>query len=280
MDIQMPVLGGIEATEKILEYEEKHRKHHIPIVALTANALEGDREKYIKAGMDNYLSKPIELEQLNVLIQEYFSHKIVKNEEENVENSTEEKELDDEKKNNLVGPEKSTEIEESEEKSSDETLESPVHAEEIVETVQEELSVDTMDNNNSVKEHESIVEEEEEIEEVFEPKRKSDILVYHTLPLIANLYGSILKNLDYEIDLVTDDEMFMDRLDDTEYTFVIYDAEPFKNMKCMIVDLIKDNGAKPFALIHSLFEQDDVCCDTLEEKANIEDIRRKLKIDQ
>ena len=81
------------------------------------------------------------------------------------------------------------------------------------------------------------------------------------------------------MDIVTDDQEFLDRLDDTEYTFVIYDAEPFINMKCMIVDLIKNNGAKPFALIRSVSEQDDFCCDTLEEKANIEDLKKKLEID-
>jgi len=78
MDIQMPVMGGIEATSKISEYEEKNRKHHIPIVALTANALQGDREKYLKAGMDNYLSKPIELDKLRTLLLEYFPNKILK----------------------------------------------------------------------------------------------------------------------------------------------------------------------------------------------------------
>ncbi len=87
MDIQMPVMGGIEATEKILEYEEKHRKHHIPIVALTANALQGDREKYLNAGLDNYLSKPIELDKLRTLLLEYFSDRILK---DNVEVSTQE----------------------------------------------------------------------------------------------------------------------------------------------------------------------------------------------
>ena len=78
MDVQMPVMGGIEATHKIIEYEEKNRKHHIPIVALTANALSGDREKYMEEGMDNYLSKPIDLEKLNVLLQEYFPKHIQK----------------------------------------------------------------------------------------------------------------------------------------------------------------------------------------------------------
>ena len=77
MDIQMPVMGGIEATGEIIKYEEKTRKHHIPIVALTANALHGDREKYIDAGMDNYLSKPIELDILKDLLKEYFEKHMI-----------------------------------------------------------------------------------------------------------------------------------------------------------------------------------------------------------
>ena len=82
MDIQMPVMGGIEATKQILQYEEKERKHHVPIVALTANALQGDREKYINAGMDNYLSKPIEIIDLENVIKEYLDHKLVEIEDE------------------------------------------------------------------------------------------------------------------------------------------------------------------------------------------------------
>ena len=77
MDIQMPVMGGIDATKAILEYEEKQRKHHIPIIALTANALTGDREKYMNAGMDGYLSKPLELEKLSLLLQEYFPNNTI-----------------------------------------------------------------------------------------------------------------------------------------------------------------------------------------------------------
>jgi signal transduction histidine kinase/CheY-like chemotaxis protein len=82
MDIQMPVMGGIEATKQILKYEEEQRKHHVPIVALTANALQGDREKYLNAGMDNYLSKPIEIIDLKNVIKEYLAHKLVEIEEE------------------------------------------------------------------------------------------------------------------------------------------------------------------------------------------------------
>ncbi len=280
MDIQMPVLGGIEATGKILDFEEKQRKHHIPIVALTANALEGDREKYINAGMDNYLSKPIELEQLNLLIQEYFPHKIVGNKEEAIENDIEKKEIEEEKKDNVVETEESIDDELYNEGLYDDLLEALGSAKQIDENIQEE-SADTQSSDNAVEIQESEVEAVEavEVEKVVEKKRKSDVLVYHSMPLIANLYGSILKNLEYDMDIVTDEEKFLDRLDDTEYTFVIYEGEPFKSMKCMIVDLIQDTGAKPFAFIHNLLEQDDFCCDTLEEKANIEDLRKKLKID-
>jgi len=78
MDIQMPVMGGIEATKEIIHFETLNRIKHIPIIALTANALQGDREKYIEAGMDNYASKPIDLEHINKLLEEYFPTQIVK----------------------------------------------------------------------------------------------------------------------------------------------------------------------------------------------------------
>ena len=78
MDIQMPVMDGIEATHEILEYEEDDKVPHVPIVALTANALKGDREKFLDQGMDEYIAKPIETSELLYVLNKFLSHKVHK----------------------------------------------------------------------------------------------------------------------------------------------------------------------------------------------------------
>ncbi|KAL9094040.1 MAG: hypothetical protein Q9165_003710 [Trypethelium subeluteriae] len=64
MDVQMPVMGGFEATERIREWERDNHLPRTPIIALTARAMLGDREKCIEAQMDEYLSKPLKQNQL------------------------------------------------------------------------------------------------------------------------------------------------------------------------------------------------------------------------
>jgi CheY-like chemotaxis protein len=61
MDMQMPVMGGIEATQRIRQMPEFH---HLPIVAMTANAMLGDRELCMESGMNDYLSKPIDANEM------------------------------------------------------------------------------------------------------------------------------------------------------------------------------------------------------------------------
>ncbi|OJJ50589.1 hypothetical protein ASPZODRAFT_126482 [Penicilliopsis zonata CBS 506.65] len=68
MDVQMPVMGGFEATAKIRQHELSSGLPRTPIVALTAHAMIGDRERCIQAGMDDYLSKPLNQNQMMQMI--------------------------------------------------------------------------------------------------------------------------------------------------------------------------------------------------------------------
>ena len=68
MDIQMPIMGGFEATAEI-RAREQHLGMHTPIIAVTAHALEGDRERCLGAGMDDYVAKPIRPAELYAAIE-------------------------------------------------------------------------------------------------------------------------------------------------------------------------------------------------------------------
>ena len=63
MDVQMPEMDGLTATSQLRKLEES-TKRHIPVIAMTANAMKGDREKCLEAGMDHYISKPIRFDDL------------------------------------------------------------------------------------------------------------------------------------------------------------------------------------------------------------------------
>ena len=63
MDVQMPVMGGIEATE-IIRKQEERSGGHVPIIAMTAHAMAGDRDRMLQAGMDDYVSKPLRSDEL------------------------------------------------------------------------------------------------------------------------------------------------------------------------------------------------------------------------
>ena len=72
MDVQMPVMNGIEATTHIREAESLGRKSRLPIIALTAHAMSGDKESFLTAGMTDYLSKPVDLAELRHVLVRVF----------------------------------------------------------------------------------------------------------------------------------------------------------------------------------------------------------------
>jgi len=72
MDVQMPEMDGYEATRAIRNPDAGTLKHNIPIIALTANAMEGDRQRCIEAGMDDYIAKPIRQHELLAIIDNFL----------------------------------------------------------------------------------------------------------------------------------------------------------------------------------------------------------------
>jgi len=74
MDMQMPVMNGFEATRKIRELKEYK---DIPIVALTAFAMKGDREKCLDAGATDYIPKPIDSQEFIQKVKYYTENKLV-----------------------------------------------------------------------------------------------------------------------------------------------------------------------------------------------------------
>ncbi len=74
MDCQMPEMDGYEATQRIRDENSTVRNHRVPIIAMTANAMKGDREKCLEVGMDDYISKPIKIEKLTDTIERYINN--------------------------------------------------------------------------------------------------------------------------------------------------------------------------------------------------------------
>lgn len=98
MDCQMPIVDGYEATKQIRESEDGNQ--HIPIVAMTANALPKDREKCLSIGMDDYISKPLDINLLLEIISKYVPSSCEDNEENKREEISET--VNDEKFDNII----------------------------------------------------------------------------------------------------------------------------------------------------------------------------------
>jgi len=256
MDIQMPVMGGIDATKAILEFEEKEGLEHIPIIALTANALQGDREKYLRAGLDDYVSKPIQIEQIRHVIHAHCHHKLI----------------DREAKPEEVVTASIPEVIEAPE---------PIPAQvEVVDVAEDapqvaEVSPEAPQPEPAISEA-PVPQPAPTPEETVQPDTKNsvgDVLLYCRSRLVQNIHKHTLEKEGYTIDLVDDEERFFETFESVTYRYVLLDAKLVPNDNCVLTDVIRESGATP--LMYAMTER-HACYGNVESYSMIEELRDKL----
>jgi signal transduction histidine kinase/CheY-like chemotaxis protein len=195
MDIQMPVLDGVEATQEILDYEEDFNIPHTPICALTANALKGDRERFLAAGMDEYTTKPLVRSEIISILNHFLGHKIV----------------------DVTQP-SSTQPEETEPAATEVTepeVATAAPAEVVTETTEPAISETT----------ETPAEEAEPAEATASSSYDADIILAKKSKLEVKLFEHLLNDLGYSFTSVTSSEALMENLDEGNYKLVLFDKE-------------------------------------------------------
>ncbi|MDB2562054.1 ATP-binding protein [Sulfurimonas sp.] len=203
MDIQMPFLDGVEATKEILEYEEDYNQAHVPIIALTANALKGDRERFLDAGLDEYTTKPLVRDEIITLLNTFLADNIIdvtQTNQQDVEDSIVEKSIE--------------ELPEAIEEVIVEEVQDPIiEANEQVETIE------------TVKiEEEPVIEEEISIEPI-EHVYKADILLAKKSAFEAKLFSRLLDSLGYSYDVANSNDEIQSFIDESTYKVILFDKE-------------------------------------------------------
>ena len=187
MDIQMPVMDGVEATHEIINYEVEEKLNHTPIVALTANALNGDRERFLEQGLDEYIPKPIETNELLYILKKFLSPQ---NEEETIEASSNEL---------LENVDKKKEISKNE-------------------------GIVILDNE-SASDNLTILEEEPTQEKRESIPNNKKILILKKNPLEAQILSKVIANMNYDIEIVHRANELENFIDKEEYDMLLIDKE-------------------------------------------------------
>ncbi len=231
MDIQMPVMDGIEATHEILDYEEDEEVPHIPIVALTANALKGDRERFLAEGMDEYITKPIETTELLYILNKFLADKAVTESTDNKPAQTSEQ------------PEAA-----SEENTNTSAAETPVAAEKETEVLFNDTPATPENNDEDVI---SLADELSDKVEMIEPvSSNKKILIAKKFLLERRLLTKVIENLGYDYDIVEEMNTLADKLSSDQYDILFADPE-------FVTDTLKDK-AKDIEIITVSNDKDEI----------------------
>ncbi|MBU1659359.1 response regulator [bacterium] len=224
MDIQMPFLDGVEATAEILEYEEDYNQPHVPILALTANALKGDRERFLSAGLDEYTTKPLVRSEIISLLNHFLADKIVEEivipkniaEIENTQENPQDASI------LQTQASKNEDISANIELSKNEEIKNvdPVEDKEIPETLHEEAVIE--DNAEEETLPQEIITQQETPQKA---SYKADILLAKKSHFEAKLYIQILESLGYTYEVANDVNELEELTKESIYKLVLIDKE-------------------------------------------------------
>lgn len=262
MDIQMPFLDGMEATKEILDYEEDYNQPHVPILALTANALKGDRERFLAAGLDEYTTKPLVRSEIVSLLNHFLADYIIDVTEvpHSIEDIKEkvvavvppiekvlEVQEDPEEIITLEEEENTPNVQESVEtiELSEDIEEEVALEEEIIDTPEEIEDVVTLEEDviDTPEKIEDIVTLEEEIPEVKDYTYKADILLAKKSPFESKLFIKIITTLNYSYEVANSVDELYQMSSTNNYKVVLFDKELDElNMK-HLASIIKESHA-------------------------------------
>jgi len=212
MDIAMPIMDGVESTHKMLEYERENNLPHIPIIAVTANALKGDRERFMKEGLDEYVTKPIKKENilsvLNIFLQDKIANDDSLDENEEVQTPVQ-----------IITPK-------------EEVFES-------IDIIPEEKIAQITAKNR--------VEKQEAIKEI--SLATKNILVYKKSPIETKIFSSVLSKAYNSIDSVNSTDELKEKLQEDIYKVIIFDKEIPQVSSDEISNFIKEKGQNTITIM-------------------------------
>ena len=211
MDIQMPVMDGIEATHEILDYEEDEEVSHVPIIALTANALKGDRERFLNEGMDEYITKPIETAELLYVLNKFLSHKA----KLSVNTPTQNKKSTPSVEIQEVSPSQSIQTEEKEEPTN-ENLPLELETLQVEEENKNPIDMISLDPSEEI-----TITPDNENQHDDKPKK---ILIAKKFLLERRILIKVLDNLGYSYDSLENLETLREEIASEKYDIIFTDS--------------------------------------------------------
>jgi signal transduction histidine kinase/CheY-like chemotaxis protein len=264
MDIQMPFLDGVEATKEILEYEREYKVAHIPIIALTANALKGDREVFMASGLDEYTTKPLVRAEILSLLNRFLSDYTVDRDTVVVDVVAPE-----EQKAKIIQEAIAEVVEESKKTTK------PVEEAVIIEasTPAEEVVPAT-----PVEEVIPLVEEVEEeiVPEVPSHTYKADILLAKKSPFETKLFIQIVKSLDYTYEAARNLEDLNKLVTENSYKVILFDKE-LENLDVeSFAQLVRESGEKRALETKLILSNDSLTNKNNEDKAHVHEVIRSV----